>query len=305
MWKIKEFKHENKLLDSLQVSNGKVTATLFPNLGGSLQRWALDEIDIIDGISPTEDGLKDYQGTFKSSVLFPFPNRVQDGEYSYGDRKYNLKINDLAFHNAIHGLVHDKSFSYTVQENNSNSLIIRLESKSEGDDPGFPFAYSLNLIYTFESSGSMQLTFEVLNTGFQTFPFGLGWHPYFSSSDLTNSRIKATFKDHFLCPERMIPQEKEEAGLETDFSIGEQSFDDGYTLVKPECSLETPDYILTLGFDTGSEPFVQIYTPDHRNSIAIEPMTCVTDALNNGIGLEALDPGESHRWTIELRASIK
>ena len=79
----------------------------------------------------------------------------------------------------------------------------------------------------------------------------------------------------------MIPEEKEEAQLEEQFVIAEKGFDDGFSLMEPNCSLDTTDYSLKMAFDTGSEPYLQIYTPDHRQSIALEPMTCVTDALNN------------------------
>ena len=39
--------------------------------------------------------------------------------------------------------------------------------------------------------------------------------------------------------------------------------------------------------------------------MAIEPMTCVTDAFNNGIGLEVLDPGDRYLWNIEMKIRTK
>ena len=33
-------------------------------------------------------------------------------------------------------------------------------------------------------------------------------------------------------------------------------------------------------------------------------MTCATDALNNGIGLEALDPGQTREWSINMRIQV-
>lgn len=304
MWNFKETKHENKLLEYLHLSNGELTAKIYPKLGGSLQQLTYRGVDIIDGIEPDESGLEVYRNTFKSAILFPFPNRVKDGIYSYGEHTYELVINDLHFNNAIHGLVHDQHFSYEILENNSDRIILKLIYKADGSNPGFPFAHDLNLIYSFDRSGACDLTFEVINSGYQTFPFGIGWHPYFLSGDLSESRISAKFKDHFVCPERMIPEEKEEANLDEPFTIGVQGFDDGFSLEEPTCKLETTDYSLALQFDTGSEPYLQIYTPDHRQSIAIEPMTCVTDSLNNGIGLEALDPGESYQWSIEMKFSV-
>lgn len=294
-------KNENILLDYLHLSNGQLTAKIYPNLGGSLQQLTFKGMDIIDGINADETGLEEYRNTFKSSILFPFPNRVKDGKYSYGERTYELSINDLHFNNAIHGLVHDKHFSYEILENDSNKIILKLSYIADGSDAGFPFAYNFDLVYTFDRSGTCTLRFEVFNSGYQTFPFGIGWHPYFLSRDLGKSRVTAKFKDHFICPERMIPEEKEQAQLNEQFLVGEKTFDDGFSLWEPNCSLETTDYSITLIFDTGSEPYLQVYTPDHRQSIAIEPMTCVTDALNNGIGLEALDPGESYQWSVKMK----
>ena len=304
MWNFKETKHKNSLLDYLHLSNGEMTAKIYPKLGGSLQQLTFKGVEIIDGIYPDETGLEDYRNTFKSSVLFPFPNRVKDGIYTYGEQSCELVINDLNFNNAIHGLVHDQHFSYELIENNSNKITIKLTYGADGSNPGFPFAYRLDLIYTFDRSGVITLKFDVVNSGYQTFPFGIGWHPYFMSSNLNVSWIGAKFKDHFICPERMIPEEKEEAQLADRFIIEEQTFDDGFSLLEPTCSLETHDYTLELRFDTESEPYLQIYTPERRKSIAIEPMTCITDALNNGIGLEALDPGEVYQWSIEMKVHV-
>jgi aldose 1-epimerase len=304
MWNLKETKNENSLLDYLHLSNGQLTAKIYPNLGGSLQQLSFKTVDVIDGINSDEMGLEEYRNTFKSSILFPFPNRVKDGKYAYGEHTYELSINDLHFNNAIHGLVHDRSFTWEIVENDSDKILLQLTYSADGSDAGFPFAYDLKLLYTFDRSGAFELRFEVINSGYQTFPFGIGWHPYFLSRDLGESRVSAKFKDHFICPERMIPEEKEEAQLEGQFRIGEQAFDDGFSLYEPNCILDTPDYRLRMRFDTGSESYLQIYTPEHRQSIALEPMTCVTDALNNGVGLEALDPGESYQWSIEMKVIL-
>jgi aldose 1-epimerase len=48
--------------------------------------------------------------------------------------------------------------------------------------------------------------------------------------------------------------------------------------------------------------WVQVYTPDNYpgrgRAVAIEPMTCPPDALNSGVDLLWLEPGESWagRW---------
>ena len=39
--------------------------------------------------------------------------------------------------------------------------------------------------------------------------------------------------------------------------------------------------------------FLQVFTPPHRQSIALEPMTCNIDAFNNQDGLKMLAPKET------------
>ncbi len=55
-------------------------------------------------------------------------------------------------------------------------------------------------------------------------------------------------------------------------------------------------------FQDKSMNFLQIYTPEKRRSIAIEPMSCLADAFNNKIGLITLKPGKSisHHFGIKL-----
>ena len=41
-----------------------------------------------------------------------------------------------------------------------------------------------------------------------------------------------------------------------------------------------------------SYPFLQVYIPDDRQSIALENLSAAPDCFNNGIGLQTLNPGE-------------
>ena len=73
MWKFEQVKNPNRLLDHVHLSNDRMSAKIYPNLGGSLQSLKFDQVEVIDGIQPNEKGLKDYRSAFMSSILFPFP----------------------------------------------------------------------------------------------------------------------------------------------------------------------------------------------------------------------------------------
>jgi aldose 1-epimerase len=50
-----------------------------------------------------------------------------------------------------------------------------------------------------------------------------------------------------------------------------------------------------------SYPYLQVYTPPHRRSIAIENLSAAPDAFNNGIGLISLGPEDSKAFQTRYR----
>ena len=62
--------------------------------------------------------------------------------------------------------------------------------------------------------------------------------------------------------------------------------DTSYILDTPIVHYKSEDYELTLELKKQPSNFLQLYTPEHRQSIAIEPMT----ALPNAFNLDYIDP---------------
>jgi aldose 1-epimerase len=56
-----------------------------------------------------------------------------------------------------------------------------------------------------------------------------------------------------------------------------------------KCTLKNETVTLTIAPDK-HYPYLQIYTPPHRKSIAIENLTSAPDSFNNGIGLLIIEP---------------
>ena len=55
-------------------------------------------------------------------------------------------------------------------------------------------------------------------------------------------------------------------------------------------------------FPSNAYPYLQVYTPPHRNSIAIENLSSAPDAFNNKIGLIILQPNEAKAFTTTYQA---
>lgn len=301
MWKIIEHKRSEPLLDHFEIFNENIRAKIYPKLGASLQAFRVGNTDIIDGIPDENEGLEEYRLTYKSSVLCPFPNRVDAGKYGFDQQTHQLDINEKALNNAIHGLVYNQDF-HLVEDHmdpQQASLLFRYDYK--GDAPGYPFPYRLDLKYSFDKSGQLKMHFKVQNQGSKGLPIGLGWHPYFAVPELSEAHLEMKALKVLEVDQRMIPTEETEAKLETSIKVGEQFFDTAYILESGRCALSTKAYKATFEFGSPSGAYLQVYTPPHRKSIAIEPMTCVADSFNNKMGLIRLEGGEELEWEISVK----
>ncbi len=302
--KIDKIDSPNKLLEHVQISNKNLSAKIYPNLGGSIQELIINNVDIIDGISNDEAGLKDYANTYKSSILFPFPNRIEDGAYEFLGKSHEFPVNELSVNNAIHGLVYNKEFEITSMGSDSKGATLELTYTSNGSLQGFPFPFELKLTYIINATGTLSLSFDLINRGKSPFPYGMGWHPYFKSGSLAESTLSFPSKNFYKCNERSLPVEILASPLPPAFQMEHRKFDDAYSLHKPECRFESKSFKLTLDFDYANGTYLQVYTPPHGKSIAIEPMTCVANSFNNKIGLKELLPGTSDSWKIHMSLDI-
>lgn len=297
---ISQINHKNNLLNHFHIHHKHLSVKIFPNLGGSIQELVANGTQIIDGITIDEDGLNDYKSTYKSSVLFPFPNRIEDGKYEYKGNSYQCEINEPAVNNAIHGLVYNKSFEMVECQIYEERAKIILRYTSDGNLPGFPFPFELDLVYRISFQGGLSLSLIAKNTGSEPFPYGMGWHPYFCSENLNDASFSFSSKNFYACNNRSIPFNTKDSELPEKFTLEDQTFDDAFSLNKARCDFNTDTYNLSLDFKYPEGTYLQIYTPPHRKNIAIEPMTCVANSFNNKFGFTELFPGDSDTWRIDL-----
>lgn len=236
---------------------------------------------------------------FKNIWLAPFPNRVAKGRYSFQNKDYFLPKNEEGNINALHGFVFDRKFELMETNCAADKAEVVLENKYEGDYQGYPFPFLCTISYQIFAD-SFVTEISLKNTGSSEMPAGLGWHPYFrlqssiNQTELTLPDVTVFKHDKF-----GIPLNKTTAfDLFVDGAvIGADRFDSCLYVGKSN------DQFSTILYDTDSKleleiwqdadyEFLQVFTPVHRRSIAIEPMTCAADAYNNKLGLTSLKPGE-------------
>ncbi|RSK41898.1 aldose 1-epimerase [Mangrovimonas spongiae] len=235
---------------------------------------------------------------FASSILFPFPNRIKNGEYKFNDELYQLEKGspDIDSHNAIHGLVFNKNF--TIERQTENEIALTYSQQTL--EKGFPFTFDISVTYTLTMS-VFHIEVVVVNTDSKAFPFALGWHPYFETSNLENSELAIKSTEKFLVDDRMIPNGKTAINWNDFETINNQAFDDCFKLSSNEIQLKTPDYQIKIS-SSSKNNYLQLYTPEDRQSMAIEPQTAPANCFNTQEGLQILQPDDVYKlqWTVEL-----
>ncbi|WP_308993243.1 aldose 1-epimerase [Mariniflexile litorale] len=297
MYTIKQTLNTNNHLEYIEIENSEKTcyAKIYVHQGASLQELKLDGKTIIEDLSPLT-----YNNTFASSILFPFANRIKDGKYTYDGKEFQFDINEVDNNNALHGLVFDKTFRIINQKEDKNTASITLEYIENKESIGFPYTYSIQLEYMI-SKDAVNLNVSVKNTHSKTFPFTLGWHPYFSCSNLYNSTLNFDSNKQLVFDDHCITSGTKAIENNSHFEIKDKKLDDCFILNSNKTQFNTPDYKLLISASS-EENFLQIYTPPRANTIAIEPTTGVSNSFNNHMGLQILKPNNTYQlnWNVKL-----
>lgn len=294
-----------------QHASGKALFSIVPGGGASLTDLILDGKSILDGCkTPVEVSVNNWG---KSSMLFPFPNRLREGRYEWGGEILEFPVNDPATGTALHGLGMDKDIELIGYEIGENDATAVCQYQSRGENASYPFPFTFTAVFKIEYPGQLTITLAFRNDGDRPIPAGLGWHPYFH---LGYSEIKDLEFQMPVCQlvgidASMIPTGKRYAydDFAVSKKIGTTVLDNCFALPDQEGIAET---FLRKGGEQlrfwqetgpGKYNFLQVFTPAHRSSIAIEPMTCNIDAFNNGEGLAVIEPGAEIRARFGMELS--
>lgn len=286
--------------------------------GASLRRYFIagdgTETDIVWGYS---GGTQKKGG--QGDVLIPFPGRVADGRYVFNGQVYQLERNDKEGPNAIHGFV--RTLPWAVADSDIDRVRLEISLSAEQyESKGYPFSLEITVAYALGRQG-LSCSFDVNNVGGRIAPVGVGFHPYFTvgSALIDEAEVKVPAEAYVEFNERLAPTGKiiPVAGAEWDYRtarpVGDRRFNhcyvnlerdaDGWTTasLRHAHTGRTIDVTMDRSFSA-----IVVYTGDAipnvpRRALAIEPMTCATDAFNHPEwGLQQLPPGRifSGRYSI-------
>ncbi len=293
------------------VLEGSGRAEVCPALGFNCFRWAAGggqaELlfatpTFLQGDRPTRSGIP---------VLFPFPNRIRDGRFTWEGKEYRLPLNDPAGKNAIHGFACRRPWRVIDQGANATSAWVTGEFHCAADAPEalphWPADHRLRLTCRL-LRGVLRLEAVVDNPDRVTLPFGLGYHPYFRvpGADVT---VQASARQYWQLQDSLPTGTLLPVDVGRDLNAprryADLQLDDVLTGLDDTPHSEAGGLCLR-GRVEGLRLYASaafrdlvVFAPPHRQAMCLEPYTCPTDAINlqqRGLeaGLLVLPPGE--RW---------
>ncbi len=307
---------ENDLsLVRLQDNATNTIISVLPDYGALLHGFEIplqgSQYNIIDNYSSKEDLQKNLELSYKSSKLSPFVCRIPGGRYELEGHEFEISKKFIDG-SAIHGLLYDKPFKVLSEFADDHKASITLRYHYKEDDPGYPFHYVCEVRYTLHTLQRLQVETTILNLEEFDIPIADGWHPYFTLGGTVNDYELQFMSGTMLeFNDKLIPTGKyiTESTFNSPSRLGTRQFDNCFMLQVQEglpcCVLRNPQNRLTLSFytDTGYS-YLQIYTPDHRKSIAIENLSGAPDCFNNGMGLMMLPPRRSETFHVWYQLSV-
>jgi len=258
--------------------------------------------NVIDGFTNTQDAKDNITNGFKSARLSPFVCRVKSGRYQFNGSPHAINKFFLG-KEAIHGVLYDVPFSITQKGADDKNAYVTLAFEYNKINEGYPFPFHTAVTYTLQNNNTLLITTTVTNTGKQDMPLADGWHPYFTLGSKVNELlVQLNTRQLMVFDEYLLPTGDyiNYNAFATPRHLGETFLDNCFVLddsEKPACVLknEANGLQLTIYAKQGY-PYLQVYTPPHRNSIAVENLSGAPDAFNNGIGLIIAKPGEHYTF---------
>ncbi|MEI5674088.1 MULTISPECIES: aldose 1-epimerase family protein [unclassified Nocardioides] len=282
--------------DQFEIAAGGYRAVVTES-GAALRLLTYGGRALVDGF-----GEQEQSSGGRGQLLAPWPNRVRDGQYTFGGVDHQLALTEPKRHNASHGLA--RWVAWTVQEHTAHSVALTYRLMAQ---TGYPWTVDLSVVYDLSADG-LTVTQTATNTSDAEAPYASGAHPYLTvgagpvdTLELTMPAATRLLTD----PERLLPTGREAVdGTPYDFRVARPlravALNDSFT----DLARDSRGMATTVLRDPGSglgvalwvdehHPWLLLYTADDvattaRRSIAVEPMTAPPDAFRSGDDLLVL-----------------
>ncbi len=297
-------------MDTLRLRTDVAELTLSTR-GAAVLGWNLDtstgRLPLLRPARHGGNGVPDETAAFPQ---VPYGNRVSGNAFAFAGRDYRLTPNaGDRYH--LHGDGWLSDWAVETATGSSATLALRHVA-----DAAAPWDYLARQTVALDGR-RLVLTLSVENTGRDTLPFGLGWHPYFPLTPRT--RLIAPASSLWLEGADHLPTEEVPLPADLDFRkaapLPDRWINNGFEDWNGCARIDWPERGLTLTINTGPifSRYV-VYRPDTTRDPAytgdwfcFEPMTHTVDGFRMaGMGgLVPLRPGRRLEGQISLEALVR
>ena len=289
----------------LKDNTANTYATILPGCGAILHEFVSNGNSEVHNVIESYDSADDFKKHvetkgFLGCKLSPFVCRINRGIYRFGGEKY--RIEKFYLHkNALHGELYDKSFHIMGETASELHASVTMKYEYRAEDPGYPFNYDCMITWQLETDNKLSVTTECTNKDVGLIPIQDGWHPYFNLGDVVDelqlefqSNEMIEFNSELIPTQNLIKYTRFNSLKKIENTFLDNCFALNMDACQPMCVLRNPKKKIEIEIHPErSYPYLQIYIPPHRKSIAIENISGAPDAFNNGMGFTTLEPGTS------------
>ena len=316
--------HAGQQLVVLSDLEAETQAKLVPGLGFSCVAFRValgDDIWEVLREPPDADELLHRTMRYGIPILFPWPNRVRGGRFTFGVTEYQLPT-PPEIGNASHGLARDRPWTVDATGADAGGAFCRA-SVTLGDLPDDPWPFRCRLTIEYRLQGrTLGLHAVATNTGDVPMPMGFGLHPWFNvpfspggsrgSHELRVPSDKLWELETNLPTGAILPAEAVFDAQDW-HALDDTFIDDVYTELQhadgwfaAELREPASGRLVAMRSDATFREHV-VYAPLHLPAVCLEPYTCATDAFNlaaRGLdaGLIVLEPGASWQGRVAIEA---
>lgn len=298
-------------------------AVILPELGFNCYSFTVKvhgrAVEVLDAVPGFERG--DQRPTASGiPILFPFPNRIREGKFTWDGKTYQLPRTDK-FGNAIHGFCHDRP--WRVIRQGADFVTGRFQLSVDAPDRAelWPADFVIEVDYELRHS-RLRANFRILNPSTVPLPWGLGTHAYFKApliaeSNRSNCTIEAPVTKYWELIDCLPTGELKTPDEELD--LGDGPYLEGLKLdhVFTGVLCDGPQFDCVVTDEKAGLQVTQTcpaifrevvaFTPPNRDCVCLEPYTCVTDAVNlsqRGVdaGWRTLKSGGEFKTWIDITA---
>lgn len=279
----------------IRLQAGELACEIVPGLGGCIAGLWLGDAPVLRSTPAAQLTSVRQAGSYP---LVPFSNRIAEARLVWHGTAHPLVRNNGAEPHAIHGVGWQRPWQ--VLESDDRSALLSYEHRP---DSAWPFAFDSSQTMKLRE-GALALTLSLTNQSREPAPAGLGWHPYFVKRPGSRISFEATGRWD-MGPDKLPTGRRPHAGLDADCAtLDIDHCFDGWQGV-----VHLDDQRLRVRITSALTRLV-VFTNPGRESIAIEPVSHVNNAINlvagggdpAELGLAILQPGESCSAQLTIEA---